>query len=95
MTASSHFTAAVAAVLVSALCCTAPARGADNLQSECQSEARLYEIPEEQQADYVAYCVASRGGYNVAEPADDTIAPDAADAAEPAGGETAAEEYTQ
>lgn len=95
MTAIPQFSVALASVLATALCCSAPARAADNLESECQSEARLYEIPEEQMADYVAGCVASRGGYSVTEPAEDTVAQDAGDAADPSSDETVVEEYTQ
>jgi hypothetical protein len=38
-----------------------------DVESECRNEAEMYEIPDEQRADYVSGCVMSRGGSVAAE----------------------------
>ena len=95
MTATPHLSFAVSCVLVTALGCSPPAQAAVGLENECQSEAALYEIPDEQQADYVAGCIASRGGYTVMEPAEETAAEDYADDAELPDADPAADDYPQ
>ena len=95
MIATPHFTVAVSCLLVTALWFSSPGRAADSLDSECQSEATLYEIPQEQRADYVAGCIASRGGYTVTEPPEENPTEDYAEGAESPTGEPAAEEYPQ
>jgi hypothetical protein len=95
MIATPHLTVAVSCVLVTALGFNSPVQAAESLESECQSEAALYEIPDEQQADYVAGCIASRGGYTVTEPADETPAEDYAEDAELPAADPAADDYPQ
>lgn len=95
MTATTHLTRAVSCLLVTAVSFSCPARAADGLESECQSEASLYEIPQEQRADYVAGCIASRGGYAVIEPAEQTSTEEYAQGTELPAVETAAEEFSQ
>jgi hypothetical protein len=95
MTGTTHFTLAVSCLLVTAAWFNSTVRAADSVESECQSEATLYEIPEEQRADYVAGCIASRGGYTAMEPAEETATEDSAEDAETPTGEPAAEEYSQ
>ena len=46
-----------------------------DVESECRNEAEMYEIPDEQRADYVSGCVMSRGGSVSAEAPEDP-APD-------------------
>lgn len=99
MIAAPHFTVAVSCVLVTALGFNSPAQAAGDLESECRSEAALYEIPDEQQADYVAGCIASRGGYTEIEPAEETLeetpAEDYAEDAEPPAAEPPEDDYPQ
>lgn len=95
MIATPHLGFAVSCVLVTALGFASPAQAAGGLESECQNEAALYEIPDEQQADYVAGCIASRGGYTVTEPPEENPTEDYAEGAESPTGEPAAEEYPQ
>ncbi len=95
MIAAPHLTVAVSCVLVTALGFNSPAQAAGDLDSECRSEAALYEIPDEQQADYVAGCIASRGGYTVMEPAEETPAEDYAEDAEPPATDPPEDDYPQ
>lgn len=95
MIATPHLNVAVSCVLVTALGFASPVQAAGGLEQECQSEAALYEIPQEQQADYVAGCIASRGGYTVMEPAEETPAEDYAQDAELPDAEPAADDYPQ
>lgn len=96
MTAHPHRACALACALFSVFCCSVSARAAESLQSECQSEATLYEIPEEQQADYVAGCIASRGGdYSIGEAGEDTVAQDSDEAAEAGNDAEPQEPYPQ
>ena len=95
MIATPQFTVAVSCLLVTALWFSSPARAADSLDSECQSEATLYEIPQEQRADYVAGCIASRGGYTEMEPAEQTPVEDYAEDAEPPAADPTADDYPQ
>ncbi|MGD2074940.1 MAG: hypothetical protein PVI91_00460 [Gammaproteobacteria bacterium] len=72
MPPTARFTALFAGVLVGSLTSTgATAQEGADVESECQSEAALYEIPPEQRADYVAGCVTSRGGYLSTPPAEE------------------------
>jgi hypothetical protein len=95
MIATPHFTVAVSCLLVTAVWFNSPARAADSLDSECQSEATLYEIPQEQRADYVAGCIASRGGYAVMEAPEEPAPGEYTEGAELPTGEPAAEDYPQ
>jgi hypothetical protein len=95
MTATPHLSFAVSCVLVTALGLASPVQAAGGLEDECQSEAALYEIPAEQQADYVAGCIASRGGYTEMEPAEETPAEDYAEDAELPDAEPAVDDYPQ
>jgi hypothetical protein len=95
MIATPHLGFAVSCVLVTALGFASPAQAAGGLESECQNEAALYEIPDEQQADYVAGCIASRGGYTEMEPAEQTPVEDYAEDAEPPAADPTADDYPQ
>ena len=95
MTATPYLSFAVSCVLVTALGCASPAQAAGGLEDECQSEAALYEIPDEQQADYVAGCIASRGGYTEMEPAEEATVGDYAEDAELPDADPAADDYPQ
>jgi hypothetical protein len=95
MIATPHLRVAVSCLLATAVWINPPAQAADSVESECQSEAALYEIPDEQQTDYVAGCIASRGGYTVMEPAEQTPVEDYAEGAELPTGAPAAEDYSQ
>ena len=95
MIATPHFTGAVACLLVTAVWFNSPAQATDSLDSECQSEATLYEIPQEQRADYVAGCIASRGGYTVMEAPEESPTEEYAEGAELPTGDPAAEDYPQ
>ena len=65
--------------------------GSAALENECREEARLYEIAEEQQADYIAGCLASRGGATEPQPIEEEVSDAPADAAQTAGGEVASD----
>ena len=56
-------TAVLPALLIATLPPGVTGQEAAGLESECQSEAAMYEVPPEQRAEYVAGCIASRGGY--------------------------------